>query len=81
LNPHLDAEKLHRHRLPATTWQAVLFLYGVSASPPAKPTVFLVDGYALIYRAFYANDLEAAHHQAAAKTRPPPGVWSIFSAD
>jgi DNA polymerase-1 len=26
----------------------------VSATPPAKPTVFLVDGYALIYRAFYA---------------------------
>src|SRR5262245_33369905 len=26
----------------------------MAASPPAKPTVFLVDGYALIYRAFYA---------------------------
>src|SRR6185436_18433190 len=26
----------------------------MSASPPARPTVFLVDGYALIYRAFYA---------------------------
>ena len=26
----------------------------MTASPPAKPTVFLVDGYALIYRAFYA---------------------------
>lgn len=24
------------------------------ASPPGKPTLFLVDGYALIYRAFYA---------------------------
>jgi DNA polymerase-1 len=26
----------------------------VTATPPARPTVFLVDGYALIYRAFYA---------------------------
>jgi DNA polymerase-1 len=26
----------------------------VTASPPGKPALFLVDGYALIYRAFYA---------------------------
>jgi DNA polymerase I len=34
----------------------VLFLYGVSptVAPPPAPALFLVDGYALIYRAFYA---------------------------
>jgi DNA polymerase-1 len=42
--------------LPTTVRQAVLFLYGVSPtpSPPKPPALFLVDGYALIYRAFYA---------------------------
>jgi len=38
---------------PATTWQAVVVLYGVSA-PARQAHVFLVDGMALIYRAFYA---------------------------
>ena len=32
----------------------MLFLYGVPANPPPSPALFLVDGYALIYRAFYA---------------------------
>jgi DNA polymerase-1 len=32
----------------------VLFLYVVPGSPPPQPALFLVDGYALIYRAFYA---------------------------
>ena len=32
----------------------MLFLYGVPATPPPAPALFLVDGYALIYRAFYA---------------------------
>jgi DNA polymerase I len=32
----------------------VLFLYDVPATPPQSPALFLVDGYALIYRAFYA---------------------------
>jgi DNA polymerase-1 len=32
----------------------VLFLYDVPATPPPPPALFLVDGYALIYRAFYA---------------------------
>jgi len=32
----------------------VLFLYDVPATPPPSPALFLVDGYALIYRAFYA---------------------------
>jgi DNA polymerase-1 len=32
----------------------VLFLYDVPATPPQPPALFLVDGYALIYRAFYA---------------------------
>ena len=27
---------------------------GASAAAPAAPTLFLVDGYALIYRAFFA---------------------------
>ena len=32
----------------------MLFLYGVPGTPPPAPALFLVDGYALIYRAFYA---------------------------
>jgi DNA polymerase-1 len=32
----------------------VLFLYVVPGRPPPPPALFLVDGYALIYRAFYA---------------------------
>ena len=32
----------------------MLFLYDVPATPPQPPALFLVDGYALIYRAFYA---------------------------
>ena len=32
----------------------MLFLYVVPGKPPPPPALFLVDGYALIYRAFYA---------------------------
>ena len=32
----------------------MLFLYDVSPTTPQPPALFLVDGYALIYRAFYA---------------------------
>ena len=43
------------------------------------PQLFLIDGYALIYRAFLRDDLPAAPDQPRERTPPPPGAWSTSS--
>lgn len=51
-------------------------MYDVPATPPQSPAVFLVDGYALIYRAFYAM---IARPLTTSRGENTSAVWGVVN--